>query len=61
MENLEKRETCCMIETGLDIRCNICDCTMDDEIYYMFEHTIQEDMKYCPHCGRKIEEWIPYD
>ena len=51
----QKHETCKMVEDATEIHCSECGCRMSDEIYFMFKGS-EEDFKFCPCCGRRIEK-----
>ena len=51
----ELKESCKMIEDRTEIYCSECGVRMDEEIYFMFKES-KDDFKFCPCCGRKIEQ-----
>ena len=50
---LMKQNDCAWIEDRTEIVCPHCGARFDDEIRYMMEN--EEDMKYCPACGRSVK------
>ena len=51
----EQKETCKMIDDRTEIYCSECGVRLSNEIYFMFKDS-EDDFKFCPCCGRKIEQ-----